>query len=189
MLATVPVPAFLSIAPPLSREYKSILTSVRYQGSTCLVLKLKQPLSDYYWINVSDPQSPFVGIIEHTNLITPDHYGNKSLVYLAKYSSSEDRIFSRPKDDIYMEFAAYLERIFPGFRTKDVEQSWVFQDRYSQPIFVRNYSKIMPDTRTPIKSLYMLSTAHLYPESRCLNSSIVKARGLVDDMLRDYERQ
>lgn len=182
VIATMPIPSFLNLVSSLPLEYETRLSAVKYQGSTCVVLKLKQALSDYYWINISDPHSPFVGIIEHTNLISSDYYGNRHLVYLTKYSSSEDRIFSRSKDDIYRDFSAYLEKIFPEFRAADVEQSWVFQDRFSQPVFVRNYSKTMPDMRTPVKNLYILNTAHLYPESRCLNSSIEKARALVDDI-------
>lgn len=182
VLATIPIPSFLSLVSPLPREYEARLSTVKYQGSTCVILKTKKALSNYYWINVSDPQSPFVGIIEHTNLIPPNHYGNKHLVYLTKYTSSEDQIFLKLKDDIYRSFVTYLEKIFPTFRQEDVEQFWVFQDRFSQPVFVRNYSKSMPDTKTPIKNLYLLNTAHLYPESRCLNSSITKARTLIDDI-------
>lgn len=185
VLSTIPLPAFISLVPSLPDNYVRSLSSIKYQGSTCVIIKLKESLSDYYWINVNDPHSPFVGIIEHTRLASPGLYGNRHLVYLTKYSSSEDRIFSKPDEDIYRDFISHLKKIFPKVGEDIIEEHWVFQDRYSQPVFVQNYSKIMPDTSTPVRNLYMLNTSQLYPESRCLNSSILKAKEVVSEMVRN----
>jgi len=185
VLATMPVPAFLRLAPSLPDDYVRSLKSIQYQGSTCVIIKLKKSLSDYYWINVSDPDSPFVGIIEHTHLLPSEYYGNRHLVYLTRYSSSNDPIFSKPHEEIYRDFAVYLHQIFPKFQVEEVEQHWVFQDCFSQPVFVQDYSRIMPETSTAIRNLYLLNTAQLYPESRCLNSSIVKARDVVNKISQE----
>ncbi len=182
-LVTLPNPSFLKIAPFLPKEYKDELKSIKYQGSICVVLKLKKALSDYYWINISDPKTPFVGIIEHTNLLSPKHYGNYHLVYLTKYASSNDPIFSKPEEDICRDFIFHLERIFPEFKEEHLEEYWVFKDRFSQPVFVKNYSKMMPDISTPIKNLYLLNTSQIYPQSRCLNSSISLSDKLVMEMI------
>jgi protoporphyrinogen oxidase len=187
VLSTLPIPQFLLITPSLSEEYVNSLNSIKYQGSTCLVLKLRNPLSDYYWINVSDSECPFVGIIEHTNLVSSQHYGGSHLVYLTKYSSPLDLIFSRPHEDIYNDFISHLHRIFPNFQETNVEQYWVFQDRFSQPVFVKNYSKIMPSTSTPIRNLHLLNTAQIYPHSRSVNSSIAMARMFVQNILNNNE--
>jgi protoporphyrinogen oxidase len=183
VLAAVPVPVFVQLAPGLSQDYVQSLSSIAYQGSTCVVLQLKHSLSPYYWINVSDPLSPFVGIIEHTNLIAPEFYGGRHLVYLTRYSSSNDPIFSKPGEDIYREFSSYLKSVFPLFRDESVAQYWVFQDRFSQPVFVTGYSKMIPAHATPVKNLYLVNSSQLYPESRCLNSSIAAARRVVDESI------
>jgi protoporphyrinogen oxidase len=188
VLSTVPLPSFLSLTPCLPKEYMETLSSIKYQGSVCVVLKLKKALSQYYWINVSDSDSPFVGIIEHTNFISPEQYGNRHIVYLTRYSSSEDPIFSESDTVVYKDFIDYLKRIFPRFSEQDIEEYWVFKDRFSQPVFVRNYSKIMPDTSTPIKNLYMLNTAQIYPQSRSVNSSIAKVRHVIKEILSDNEK-
>ena len=182
VLATVPIPVFLQLVPELPLDYAQSLSAIDYQGSTCLVLQLKHSLSPYYWINVGDPMSPFVGIIEHTNFIAPESYGGRHLVYLTSYASSDDAIFSKPHEEIYREFASYLKNIFPQFGNEGSERYWVFQDRFSQPVFVRDYSKIMPAQATPIKNLYLLNTSQLYPESRCLNSSIAAAERAVGEI-------
>jgi protoporphyrinogen oxidase len=184
VLVTLPLPKLLEIAPCLPRDYEASLRSIAYQGSTCVVLKLRSALSQYYWINVSDAKSPFVGVIEHTNLVPAGFYGDRNIVYLTRYSSSNDTIFARGTGEIYDEFTTFLGHMFPQFTRSDVEQYWVFQDRFSQPVFVKNYSKIMPRYAAPLDGLYLLGTAQLYPESRCLNSSIAKAAQVVN-LIRD----
>lgn len=183
VLSTIPIPSFLRIAKGLPKEYLTELSSIKYQGSVCVVLKLKRALSDYYWINISDPDSPFVGIIEHTNFVPPETYGDKHFVYLTRYSSSEGEIFKKSDHEIYDQFSNYLKNIFANFIQQDVDAYWVFKDRYSQPVFVTNYSKIMPDFKTPIKNLYILNTAQIYPQSRSLNSSIAMARRFEKEIL------
>ncbi len=185
VLATISVPTFLEMTSQLPEEYVKRISSVSYQNSVCVILKLKKSLSDYYWINISDPDSPFVGIIEHTKLVPPENYGNFNLVYLTKYTSSKDEMYSKPDEEIYEIFITQLKRIFPDVNNDDIMKYWVFRDRYSQPIFVKNYSKIMPEIATPIRNLYLLNTSQLYPESRCLNSSIMKSKEAVKEILRN----
>ena len=74
--------------------------------------------------------------------------------------------------------------IFPDVREDDIREQWVFRDRYSQPIFVKDYSKIMPEITTPVRNLYLLNTSQLYPESRCLNSSIMKSKEAVKEIIK-----
>lgn len=74
IIATVSSPVFRQLAPFLSRDCGNVLRAARYQGALCLVLQLKRPLSAIYWLNITDPESPFVGAIEHTNLVSPEVY-------------------------------------------------------------------------------------------------------------------
>ena len=47
------------------------------------------------------------------------------------------------------------------------------------------FRSMMPEIVTPIRGLYLLNTSQLYPESRCLNSSIVKSKEAVKEILAD----
>jgi protoporphyrinogen oxidase len=104
-------------------------------------------------------------------------------VYLTKYASPDNKIFEQDDDKIFKEFIAYLKKIFPNLSNDEIKEYWVFKDRFSQPIFVKNYSKIMPDITTPIKNLYLLNTAQIYPQSRSVNSSIALARNAVKEII------
>jgi protoporphyrinogen oxidase len=128
-----------------------------------------------------------VGIIEHTNFISPKHYENSHLIYLTKYSSSDDPVFLKLDEDILKDFLDHLKRIFPKFSKSDIEKYWVFKDRFSQPVFIQNYSKVMPATSTPVRNLYMLNTAQIYPQSRSINSGIEMAHNLVKEILAKHD--
>lgn len=187
VVSTVSIPSFIKMVPSFPEGYINDLKRIKYQGSVCVILKLKKKLSDYYWINISDSNSPFVGVIEHTNFIPRNNYGNFHFVYLTKYSSSKSDIFSASDESIYKEFTAYLKNVFPDFGSEDVEKHWVFKDRFSQPVFVCHYSSIMPKIETPIKNLYFTNTAQIYPQSRSINSGIAKAREVVKEIISENE--
>jgi protoporphyrinogen oxidase len=85
VIATVASKIFQRIAPPLPDAYAAKLESVPYQDALCLVLTLKQPLSNTYWLNVNDRSMPFLAIIEHTNFIEPERYGGQHVVYVSNY--------------------------------------------------------------------------------------------------------
>ena len=45
----------------------------------------QEVLSELYWMNVNDPEFPFVGVIEHTNLDQADPAGRRHIVYFSRY--------------------------------------------------------------------------------------------------------
>jgi len=186
VISTVSTKEFVSISPQLPAHYTEKLDAIKYQGSVCVVLKLKAPLSKYYWINISDDNSPFVGIIEHTNFIPAKEYGNDHIVYLTRYENSDSNLFKTPSSDIFDAFISHLEKQFPSFDRANVLDYWVFRDKYSQPVFVKNYSKIMPEFQTPVNNLFLLNIAQIYPESRSLNSSIKKSKQIARLITNNY---
>jgi len=89
------------------------LRRVRYLGNLCLVLRLRQSLSDTYWLNVNDPGFPFVGVIEHTNFDAPKNYHGTHIAYLSRYLATEDKVWGYT-DEQYLDYAFdHLKRMFP----------------------------------------------------------------------------
>ena len=58
-------------------EYKKKLSAAKYLGASVFILSLKKQFSPYYWMNIIDNEIPFLGLIEHTNLVSKDKYGGK----------------------------------------------------------------------------------------------------------------
>ena len=78
-----------ALVPPLPDDYLMRLTDVNYMAAALIVLILDRPLTNVYWLNVSDRTIPFVAVIEHTNLIPAERYGGKHIVYLSNYLTTE----------------------------------------------------------------------------------------------------
>lgn len=169
-------PAFPIIADifrgAASAEWIERLRRVRYLGNICLVLMLKRSLSDTYWLNVNDPGFPFVGVIEHTNLDSPENYGGNRIVFVSRYLSVEDEAW-RFSDDEYLKSALlHLKRMFP-----QLDEDWVIDYRiwradYAQPVTERNYSSYVPGPSTPYSNATITTMAQIYPEDRGTNYAI-----------------
>jgi protoporphyrinogen oxidase len=173
-------PAFPIIADMFEgtaeRSWLEKLRRVKYLGNMCLVLRLKQSLSETYWLNVNDPGFPFVGVIEHTNFDAPDNYAGSHIAFLSRYLAVEDPVWTY-SDEQYVDFALeHLKRMFP-----DMDRSWVIEHRvwraeYAQPVTERDYSTYVPGNETPYKNAYISTMAQIYPEDRGTNYAIREAR-------------
>ena len=115
---------------------------------------------------------PFVGAIEHTNLISSKHYQGKNIVYLTNYPSRDNSLYKKNKEELLSLYLPALKRINPNF-----DESWILESYYqkidaAQPVVGLNYrDKILPLT-TPIKGLYLANTTQIYPEDRGTNYSV-----------------
>ena len=125
------------------------LRRVKYLGNLCLVLRLKQSLSDIYWTNVNDPGFPFVGVIEHTNFDSPTNYKGTRIAFLSRYLAVDDPLDYSEEE--YLEFALqHLKRMFP-----EVIDLGSLSIDYGVlnllPVTERNYSSYLPALKHLIK--------------------------------------
>lgn len=172
VIATVPNGPLLQMAPYLPDSYAALLQKVQYQWATCLVLALKESLSRIYWMNISDPEIPFVGAIEHTNYIEPSHYGGKHILYLSNYVEESSPVTGMSIEEISAHYLPHLTKINPAFSPDWVTERWLFKDPAGQPVITTNYGGSIPDHRTPVPGLYLANTTQIYPEDRGLNYSV-----------------
>ncbi|MBI4497568.1 MAG: NAD(P)/FAD-dependent oxidoreductase [Chloroflexi bacterium] len=179
VIATVPSPVFLRLAPDLPTAYTERLQGRRYQAVMCLILVLKHPLTPIYWLNIGDTAIPFVAVIEQTNLIPPEHYQGKHIVYLSNYLAPDQPLYGMDADHLLEVYLPHLQKINPAFRREWIESYALFQDDAGQPIITTHYSHKIPDLRTPVPGLYLANTTQIYPEDRGQNYSIRLARRVV----------
>lgn len=189
VLATVPLPQFLEMTPGLPTAYVEKCKQIRFLGNSCLVLRLNRSLSSTYWLNVADPSFPFVGIIEHTNLDAKENYNGEHIVYLSKYLPTTEALFSMTTDEMYQYCEPFIQRIFPEFNRSWVNSYHVWKARYSQPVITKHYSKNIPESQTPIKSLWLNTMAQIYPEDRGTNYAVRYGRKVARDILGSISPQ
>ena len=142
-------------------------------------------ITNVYWLNVADRSIPFVGVIEHTNMIDRSLYGGHHIVYLTNYPSRESELYQKSAEELMDELTPHLRRLNPDF-----ERSWVLEYHHhkvdgAQPIIGTNYSERIPDHRTPIKNLYLANTTQIYPEDRGTNYSVRMGRQVARMVLED----
>jgi protoporphyrinogen oxidase len=172
VLATIPSPFLLRLVPDMPEPYRTKLTSASYQGAVVALLQLSQALSSTYWLNIGDERLPFTGIIEHTNFVGPEHYGNSHYVYVGKYVDWDHPYVTMDDDALIDAYVPLLQLINPSFQKNWIERFWIFRERAAQPIIGLNYSDKLPEHRTPIPGLYLANTAQIYPEDRGTNYSV-----------------
>lgn len=168
-------------------EWSASLMSVDYLANICLVLLLDRSLSETYWLNVNDPGFPFVGVIEHTNLVSESQYGNLHVVYLSRYIAQDDPDYSLLDKQYFSNSVASLKQMFPDFSEQWIKEHYIWRTPFAQPITTKNYSQFMPQVKTPFINLYLNSMAQIYPEDRGTNYAVRNAVLLAKTLVQDSE--
>ena len=184
-IATTPSYLFPRLVDGLPADYLRRLTDVNYMAAVLVILVLDRPLTNVYWLNVADRSIPFVAAIEHTNLIGPEHYGGKHIVYLSNYLSADHPMFRMGHDEILREYLPHLRKINPDFNPSWIETSYHHRVGAAQPIIGTNYSERIPAHRTPFKGLYLANTTQVYPEDRGTNYSVRMGREVARMVIGD----
>lgn len=158
------------------------LSNVDYLGAVTVVFKSKQSLSPYYWHNINDIKSPFLALIQHTNLVGKENYGGKNIYYLGTYLPQNHKYFTCKDNLIEKDFFGYLKKIFPEFNEKEIEEKFVFKFKDAQHIVIKNYKeKINPsrplaesplDRGDSVRKVIQANFAMIYPEDRGINYAV-----------------
>ena len=185
VIATTPSYLFPRLVDGLPADYLRRLTDVNYMAAVLVILVLDRPLTKVYWLNVADRSIPFVAAIEHTNLIGPEHYGGKHIVYLSNYLSTDHPMFRMGHDEILREYLPHLRKINPDFNPSWIETSYHHRVGAAQPIIGTNYSERIPAHRTPFRGLYLANTTQVYPEDRGTNYSVRMGREVARMVMGD----
>lgn len=188
VLATPALPIVADLmAPHAPADYVGALRRIPYLANLCVVLELDRSLSDTYWLNVNDPEFPFVGVIEHTNFEPASTYAGRHIVYLSKYLPARSPLYAMD-DDALLDFCVpHLQRMFPSFRHSWVIRHHVWRARYAQPVVVRHYSSLIPSVETPLPGLFLSTMAQVYPEDRGTNYAVREGRRAARLMARALE--
>jgi protoporphyrinogen oxidase len=163
------------LAPGLPPEYLKGLLELKSMGAVVMTLSLKHQLSEqgYYWYNL--PKSagfPFLALVEHTNFVSPEHFGGDHLVYCGDYLEPDHEYFSLSQDELLQRFLPALKRFNPKFEPGWITKTWLYRTNYAQPVPLLNHSRNIPPIQTPIPGLYFASMSQVYPWDRGTNFAV-----------------
>jgi len=154
--------------------------NVKYLGAIDVVFSSKQNLSKYYWHNINDINSPFVAVVQHTNLVGIEKYNGKNIYYLGAYMSQKSKYFKWTDKQITDEWLKYLKDIFPKFDKKQIEEIKIFKFKYAQHIVSRKYK--VPKYKVK-NNYYQLNFAQIYPQDRGMNFAVREAKKMVREII------
>jgi protoporphyrinogen oxidase len=177
VLATVPNDVFerllsAALLQGLTSGYLERLHSIEYHTALCMLLELDRPFSDFYWTNIADRTLPFVGLIEQTNFVEPERYGERRFLYVANYVPPGDPLLALSPDELLSRYEPGLRSVNPEFSRDWIERQWVFQEPAAQPVVTVGYPERIPPHETGISGLVLANTTQIYPEDRGTNYSV-----------------
>ncbi len=170
VLLTTPTTATASLCE-WPAEYRARLDAWTYRTAVVLLLEMRRAYSDVYWMNVADMDVPFLGMVEHTNLVPADRYPARYL-YVSNYVAPEDPLTRLGSEALLQHYLAALKLMNPSFRPEDVLRYWAFREDAAQPVpRIGNRHRILP-FETPRNGIFVANTTQIYPEDRGTNYSV-----------------
>jgi len=185
VISTVALPILSRMMPHFDLEYRKRIESIDYIGVVCGLLKLSNPISEYFWLNVNDEDITFNGVIEYTNLNKHLRLNGKSIIYIPYYLPTNSERFSFSDEQLVNEFIDGLGRINPGFKPEWIEEFVISRAKYAQSICTVGFADIMPEHTTPIKGLYITDSTQFYPEDRTISGAIRVGRKTAELIMQD----
>lgn len=176
VVSAVQTPDLVKVLPKNTEAYQKQLQKIQFISNACLILVLNHSLSKFYWTNVTDTTAPFVGIIEHTNLVGVSDYHQKHLAYISAYMPQDSPLTRLSANELFETYLPYLKKIFPDFDEKIVEKTLLWKARYAQPVVKTGYRRIVPDIQSPVDNLLVCTMAQIYPNDRQISNGVAMAQ-------------
>jgi protoporphyrinogen oxidase len=174
VISTIPLPYIPSLIPDLPKDILLKFKARKNIAVVCVIVKLKKPLTENFWLNTNDDDMDIPGIVEYTNLRPLDQH----IVYVPFYMPGEHLKFKEDNSVFINKVRRYMQKINPHLRDDDFIDMRASRYRYAQPICDPGYLNKLPPVALPIDGLWVADTSYYYPEDRGISESIDFGRKL-----------
>ncbi len=164
VISTLQSPLLASLIPGAPAAVRELLSRQEYLGVLCPLLILKERLTPYYVLNITDDSIPFTAVVETTNLIDPEHVGGHHLVYLPKYLAPDSALLGWSDDQVRAEWMKHFRRMFPAYEEANIRDFLVQRARYVEPLRPIGTTQDIPPIRLPVAGLYISNSVQVYPD-------------------------
>lgn len=164
VISTLPSPVLADLIPAAPAELRAQLQPQEYLAVICPLLILRQRLTPYYVLNITDSRVPFTAVVETTNLIDPQYVGGYHLVYLPKYVTADSLWWTRDPAEIQAEWMEHFRQMFPDFDETQLVDFIMQRARFVEPLRPLGTPLPIPSIETSVAGLYISNSAMVYPE-------------------------
>lgn len=185
VVSTVDYNNFINICGEyMTKEEKEKAQKVKYTSARTMMIITNKSFSDFYWLNIGDNDIPFGGIIEHTNFINKNNYGDNHIIYISNYMTEENKLYNVSKEEMLQEYMKYLTQINKDFTMENVIDYFVFDEKYAQPIIECKYSEFIMKDKLQNENIYLCTMPQIYPEDRGMNYAIKLGNKVADEIVQ-----
>ena len=190
VIPTLQPPALKFLLPP---ELQHLLDGLptRYMGVVCLILLVKESLTEHYSVNIVDP-TPITTIVETSHVVGTEHTGGNRLVYVPRYCDAKSETFGLTDQEVYDRFTAMVAKLSPVFRHEDVIDWTVQRAPTVEPVHAllpagelaarKDWAFATRPDGTQIKGLVLASATNIYPRLLNGESVVQLAEEVADDL-------
>lgn len=182
VISTIPVPQFAETLKGTNIEENFHDPKLTYQGVVNALIFLNRPLDNFYWTPVVNSDTEFDGVVEMTELVDKEMYGNKNMVYVMKYCHRDSDLFKEDEVTIAERWKKQLLSLYPDldFTEKDIADIKIFKAPFVEPIYPLGYSKIKPKMKVDNANIILATSAQVYPNITSWNASTGLANEAVE---------
>lgn len=177
VISTIPLPFVPRIMPDLPAEVLGKFRALNNIAVVCVIVKLRQKLTDNFWLNTNDPEMDIPGLVEYSNLRPLDQH----IVYVPFYMPGEHPKYAEPDQAFLDKVRSYFKKINPALCDDDFIDMRASRYRYAQPICEPGYLERLPPVSLPVQGLWVADTSYYYPEDRGISESIGFGRQMAKD--------
>lgn len=185
VIVTLPCGLASDICKSLSDIEKQKLNQIEYLGVICMAVLLDQSVSPYYVTNITDTWVPFTGVIEMTALVDKNTFGGYTLIYLPKYVSPVDPLFTKSDDEITRFYKDAFKKMYPELKEDNFKFTGVARAKHVITILNAGYSDNLPEIRTSIPGVYIINSAHIKNGTLNVNETIKVAESKLSEIIEE----
>jgi len=116
-------------------------------------------------------------------LVDKKNFGGSSLVYLPKYVSPDDPLFSQPDDEIRSYFLDNFKKMYPWLTDENIKFAGVARARHVITVARMNYSEILPAVKTSLPGVSIINTSHIKDGTLNVNETVRVAETKLEEIL------
>jgi protoporphyrinogen oxidase len=179
VLSTAPIQYVPRLVPDLPADFRARVEAIKNIPVACVILKLKHPLSENFWMNINDPGMEIPGVIEYSNL----YKVGPTIVYAPFYMPKTHPRWALSNNELIDKVLSYLPKLNPAFRPEWVLAKHCHRYDFAQTICPPGFYEMLPPMATPVRGFFMADTSYYYPEDRSICESIKVGKELVHTAL------
>jgi len=177
VVSTAPIQYVPKMVPGLPKAFAEQVAAIENIPVACVILKLSQPVSENFWMNISDDRITIPGLIEYSNL-NPGKGPGEHIVYAPYYMPKTHPKWQWSNQQLIDEVISYLPMINPAFKPEWIRATHCHRYEFAQTICPPGFQDMLPAMKTPLQGFFMADTAYYYPEDRSINESIAVGQTL-----------